>query len=203
MDIKKILAVDDDLVVLATISMGLSQAGYHVLQADSGEQAIKICARESLDLVILDMRMPVMSGLEVAKVLHKNSYAPFIFLSAFNDTELVKEAAEAGALGYLVKPIEISRIVPAVEVALVRHDELTKLEETTANLAEALEGSREIDVVIGLLMERYKTDRASAFNAMRDFARSQRCKIDLLARRLIAGEPIELIVLAGKNTKMK
>jgi len=191
-DMKKILVVDDDLVVLATISMGLSQAGYQVIQADSGELAIKICAKESLDLAILDMRMPSMDGLEVARILRKNGYAPFIFLSAFNDERLVKEAAEAGALGYLVKPLEISRIVPAVEVALVRHDELTKLEETTANLAEALAGNREIDVAIGLLMERYKADRASAFNAMRDFARSQRCKIDLLARRLIAGEHIEL-----------
>jgi response regulator NasT len=191
-DMRKILVVDDDLLVLATLSLGLNQAGYQVLQADSGELAIRICAKESFDLAILDMRMPGINGLDVAKTLREKDYAPFIFLSAFNDDELVREAAAAGALGYLVKPLEISRIVPAVEIALVRHDELSKLEVMTANLAEAMAGNREIDIAIGLLMERYKSDRASVFNAMRAYARSNRCKVVSVAQRLISGEQLEL-----------
>ena len=112
---QKILVVDDDLVVLATISMGLRQAGYQVLQVDSGELAVQICKREAPELAILDIRMPGMSGFEVAEILRKKSKTPFIFLSAYSDEESVKSAKELGALGYLVKPVEIKHLVPAIE----------------------------------------------------------------------------------------
>jgi response regulator NasT len=189
---KKILVVDDDLVVLATLSMGLKQAGYQVFQVGDGAAAIQVELLENPDLAILDMRMPGMSGLDVAKVLHERGRTPFIFLSAFNDDEIVKAAAESGALGYLVKPIEISRIVPAIEVAMVRHDELSKVTNNSINLMDSLNKNREIDVAIGLLMERYAIDRASAFDAMREYARCNRCKAFSVAQRLIDGERLEL-----------
>lgn len=186
----KILVVDDDLVVLATVGLGLRQAGYQVLQVDSGELVIQICRREKPDLAILDMRMPGMSGIEVAEVLRKETQVPFIFLSAFSDEEIVRAAAETGALGYLVKPIEISRLVPAIEVALARAEEFGKLEQDKANLAEALERNRDIDVAIGLVMQRHHLDRAAAFESLRSYARSQRCKITEVAQWLIDGEVI-------------
>ena len=189
---KKILVVDDELVVLATLSMGLKQAGYQVFQVGDGAAAIQVAQLENPDLAILDMRMPGMSGLDVAKVLHERGRTPFIFLSAFNDDEVVKAAAEAGALGYLVKPIEISRIVPAIEVALVRHDELLKLANNNLNLIEALNKNREIDIAIGLLIERYRISRAGAFDAIREYARYHRCKVTIVAQRLIEGEQLDL-----------
>jgi response regulator NasT len=189
---KKILVVDDDLVVLATLSMGLKQAGYQVFQVSNGASAIQVEQFENPDLAILDMRMPGLSGLDVAKILHARGRTPFIFLSAFNDDEAVKAAADAGALGYLVKPIEISRIVPAIEVAMVRHDELSKAVNNSINLIDSLNKNREIDIAIGLVMERYNIDRASAFDALRDYARSNRCKAAIVAQRLIDGERLEL-----------
>lgn len=186
-----ILVVDDDLVILATLSMGLQRAGYRVLQADNGQAALQLDRTVRPDLAILDMRMPGMSGLDVAKAISETTRTPFIFLSAFNDDAIVREAVEAGALGYLVKPVEIARIVPSIEVALARADELSALEKQKANLAEALDSSREIDVAIGLLMERKRIDRAGAFGLMRSYARSQRCKVAEVAQRLVAGERIE------------
>ena len=189
---QKILVVDDDLVVLATISMGLRQAGYQVLQVDSGELAVQICKREAPELAILDIRMPGMSGFEVAEILRKKSKTPFIFLSAYSDEESVKSAKELGALGYLVKPVEIKHLVPAIEVALARAEQLAKLEDANANLAVAMETSRETDVAIGIIMQRHRLSRADAFKTLRDYARSQRCKIDAMAQRVIAGEDIPL-----------
>jgi len=157
---QKILVVDDDLVVLATISMGLRQAGYQVLQVDSGELAVQICKREAPELAILDIRMPGMSGFEVAEILRKKSKTPFIFLSAYSDEESVKSAKELGALGYLVKPVEIKHLVPAIEVALARAEQLAKLEDANANLAVAMETSREIDVAI--IGKRRGQDRVDA-----------------------------------------
>lgn len=182
----KILVVDDDLVVLATTSIGLKQAGYEVLQADNGGWALKICQELKPDLVLLDVRMPVMSGIEVASVLSKWA-VPVIFLSAYSDEDMVKSAAQVGALGYLVKPVEISRIVPAIEVALMRADEQIKAGQVIENLTTTLEKNREIDISIGLLMERRRLDRVKAFERLRNYARSNRMKLIEVAKALIAG----------------
>ncbi|MDP3744987.1 MAG: response regulator [Methylotenera sp.] len=187
---QKILVVDDDLVVLATISMGLRQAGYQVLQVDSGELAVQICKREDPELAILDVRMPGMSGFEVAEILRKVSKTPFIFLSAYSDEESVQSAKELGALGYVVKPVEIKRLVPAIEIALARAEDLEKLEDINSNLVVAMEGNREIDVAIGIIMQCHRLNRADAFKTLRTYARSQRCKINTVAQRVISGEDI-------------
>lgn len=189
---QKIMVVDDDLVVLATIGMGLRQAGYQVLQVDSGELAVQICKRENPELAILDIRMPGMSGFEVAEVLRKVSKTPFIFLSAYSDEESVQSAKELGALGYLVKPVEIKRLVPAIEIALARAEELAKLEDVNSNLIVAMEGNREIDVAIGIIMQYHQLNRADAFKRLRTYARSQRVKINAVAQRVISGEDILL-----------
>lgn len=190
----KILVVDDDLVVLATISMALRRAGYQVVQADCGERAIEAARSEKPDLAILDMRMPGMCGIDVAEVLKKEKLVPFIFLSAFSDKEIVQDASAAGALGYVVKPIEISRLVPAIEVALARADEFEKLEQDKSNLSDALERNRETDVAIGLVMQRYHLERAAAFEFLRDYSRGRRCKIKETAQRLINGEELSLAI---------
>jgi len=182
----KILVVDDDLLVLATTTMGLQQVGYEAMQVDNGAEALQICAHERPDLVLLDIRMPLMSGFELARLLNERMI-PFIFLSAYSDEDMVKTAAEAGALGYLIKPIEISRIVPAIEIALILADEQIKAEQAIENLASALGKNREIDISIGLLMERYQFSQVTAFEHLRNYARSNRMKVIDVAKALITG----------------
>ena len=191
----KILVVDDDLAILATISLGLRKAGYQVLQVDSGKPALRICKHEKPDLAILDMIMPDMSGLEVARLLQGETATPFIFLSAHSDDSLVKAAVEAGALGYLLKPVEISRIVPAIEVALKRADELEQLRLNNANLGDVSLSSSETDMAVGLLMERHQLDRAAAFDTLRANARGHPGGIAALAQRLVSGEKVSLTLL--------
>ena len=191
----KILVVDDDLAVLATISLGLRKVGYQVFQVDSGKPALRICKHEKPDLAILDMIMPDMSGLEVARLLKSETATPFIFLSAHSDDSLVKAAVEAGALGYLLKPVEISRIVPAIEVALKRADELEQLRLGNADLGDISLSSRETDMAVGLIMERHHLDRAAAFDMLRANARGHPGGIASLAQRLVSGEKVSLTPL--------
>jgi response regulator NasT len=181
----RVLVVDDDRLVLATLAKGLRQWGYEVAEASSGETALKIALETCPDLVLLDVNMPRMSGLEVAKSLHAQSTIPFIFLTAYGDADIVKQATEHGAMGYLVKPVDISQIVPAIEAALARGKEFGQLRETEMQLSTALANTRETSIAVGILMEREHLDRHRAFDVLRDYARSQRRKIKDVAEELI------------------
>ena len=182
----KILVVDDDPLVLATTALGLQQAGYDALQADNGELAVKIANRELLDLALLDIRMPKLSGFEVAERLSELKI-PFVFLSAYGDEEMVEAASKVGALGYLVKPLEIGRIIPALEVALVRAEDISKSEQTIVNLSNTLEKNRAIDIAIGILMERFHINRVASFEKLRNYARSHQTKIIDVAEAVVQG----------------
>lgn len=181
----RVLLVDDDRLVLATLAKGLRQWGYEVAEASSGEAGLKFALETRPDIVLLDENMPRMSGLEVAKSLRAQTAIPFIFLTAYGDSEIVRQAAELGAMGYLVKPIDISQIVPAIEAALARSKELTRLRETETQLSTALASGRETSMAVGILMVREHLDRDSAFELLRDYARSQRRKINEVADELL------------------
>jgi response regulator NasT len=115
-----ILVCDDDRLVLATLVHGLKAAGFNVLEADNGDDAILLARERRPDLALLDMRMNGKTGLDVAAYLRDHVGTPFMFLSAFNDERIVRQAVEFGALAYLVKPLDVRQIVPAVEAALER-----------------------------------------------------------------------------------
>jgi CheY-like chemotaxis protein len=113
----KILVVDDDRLVLATVVHGLSEAGYVVIDADNGDDAILLAREHRPDLALLDIRMEGKSGFDVAAYLREYLQTPFMFLSAFADEETTAKVRELGAIAYLVKPLDIRQIVPAVEAA--------------------------------------------------------------------------------------
>lgn len=185
---RRLLLVDDDRLILATLSQGLSSAGYEVVQAASGEEAVSLAQRETFDLAVLDVRMPEMSGIDVAHFLHENTEIPFIFLSAYGDRDVVSEGVSEGALGYLVKPLDVSQLVPAIEAALGRATDLNQLRESQAQLTTALSGNRQTSVAVGLLMERYRLSEREAFERLRAYARSNRRKLHDVARDLVEAE---------------
>ena len=115
----KILVVDDDRLVLATVTHGLAKAGYEIIDADNGDDAILLARQHRPDLALLDIRMEGMSGFDVAAYLRESLQTPFMFLSAFADDATVAQVKALGAVAYLVKPLDISQIVPTVEAALV------------------------------------------------------------------------------------
>jgi len=113
----KILVVDDDRLVLATVTHGLAQAGYEVIDADNGDDAILLARQHRPDLALLDIRMEGMSGFDVAAYLREYLQTPFMFLSAFSDDQTVEQVKALGAVAYLVKPLDVGQIVPTVEAA--------------------------------------------------------------------------------------
>jgi response regulator NasT len=112
-----ILVVDDNRLVLATLTDGLSQAGYRVVDADNGDDAMLLAREQRPDLALLDIRMEGKSGFDVARYLRNQCRMPFMFLSAFSDEETVAQVEALGAVAYLVKPLDIRKLVPAVEAA--------------------------------------------------------------------------------------
>lgn len=183
---KRLLLLDDDRLVLATLGEGLRQAGYRVATASSVEEAEDVLAGGGIDLAILDVRMPGLSGIDLAWRLHDaNNDVPFIFLTAYSDEELVEQASEAGAMGYVVKPADPDRLVPAIEAAFARAADVRKLRETGRQLQTALDADRDVSLAIGILMERRRLGRQEAFELLRGQARTERRKLIELAREIV------------------
>ena len=172
-----ILVADDDRLVLGLLTHGLAQSGYRVTGAANGAQALELAERNHPDLVLLDIRMPAMDGLEVGRQLWQKAGVPFIFLSAYGEKEYVEQAAESGALGFLVKPLDVPQIIPTIEAALARAEEIEGLRRTGAQLQTALDSGRETGMAVGILMERHNLGRKEAFEALRSEARSQRRRL--------------------------
>lgn len=180
-----LLIADDDRLVLATLAEGLRRAGHTVLEAASGEEAIAIAGEQPPDLAILDMRMPGRSGVDVAVWLRERTDTPFIFLSAYGDTAAVEEAVRTGALGYLVKPLDVQQILPTIDAALMRGRELNALLEEEAQLSAALRLGRQTSLAVGILMARDQLTEQAAFNQLRTQARAERRKVSDLAVEVI------------------
>lgn len=181
---RHVLVVDDDRLVLAALAEGLRAAGYRVTGAASGEDALAAAGRDVPDLALLDVRMPGLSGIELGARLREVG-VPFLYLSAYGDREAVDDALDKGALGYLVKPLDIQQIIPSIEAALVRARDLRKLRETEAQLSAALSGTREISMAVGLLMMRDRINREDAFDLLRANARAQRRTVAEIAKELL------------------
>jgi response regulator NasT len=186
----RLLVVDDDRLVLANIADGLEQAGYAVARATSGEAAIRMCAEAPPDLVIMDLRLPGLSGTETARKIREQSKIPVFFLSAFDSEDAVTEALANGGLGYLVKPVRLNQLLTSIKAALARAADIETLEATEEHLRVALQGDRNIGIATGILMERRRMSAAEAFDFLRQRARSQRQKVREVAEQLVAAAEI-------------
>ena len=198
-----ILLVDDDQLLLQFLAEVLAHAGYETVAAASAAEAIRQIELREPDLALLDITMPGMSGLELARHLHEHTSVPFMFLSALGDSEIGKQAATYGAVGFVVKPVDAVRLMPAFEAGLARADEIRQLRRTEVNLNAALAAGRETSLAVGLLMGRFQADRNTAFEVLRDHARSSRRKINEVADQLLAAEEVLNSLHAGFASRIK
>lgn len=181
-----LMVVDDDRLVLATLVAGLKQAGFDVIEADNGDDAILLARKHKPRLAILDMRMQGKSGMDVARYLAANTDTGFMFLSAFGDSDIVEEATRMGALGYLVKPLDVRQIVPAVRAALSRAGEMRGPAPVAppADAPPAAPGRDEY-IAIGILMERLRIDYDRALAALRLQAGAENRDVAELASTMV------------------
>lgn len=181
----RILVVDDDRLVLATLASGLQQQGYDVATADSGAPALQQYQESTPDLVVLDYRMPGMTGPEVAREMLDMAYRPIIMLSAYDDKALVDEAVRLGVSGYLVKPVDVNQLVPSIEAALARYAEVNALLNSESDLREGLERSRMVSTAVGILMSSRDMTIDTAYDALRRLARDERRPLKDVADELV------------------
>lgn len=181
----RLMVVDDDRLVLATLVNGLRNRGYEVSGFATGDEALLAYRLDPPDLVMLDMRMPGMSGTETAHAMLAHLHRPILMLSAHDDQAIVKEAVSIGVAGYLVKPIEVNQLVPTIEATLARFAEVAALMANTENLREGLEQNRVISTVVGILMERAGLGQDQAFEHLRQLARHRRRTLRDVAAEII------------------
>src|SRR5262252_8151003 len=148
----RLLLVDDEPIILDTLAGGLASLGYRVQKSDSPQKALEHYKSETPDLVILDYRMPVMDGLQLARAMIAFAHRPIVMLSAFNDLPLVREAIGVGISTYLVKPVDAERLAPSIEAALARFTEISALLKQGANLQAGVETHRLISTAVGIVM---------------------------------------------------
>ncbi len=186
----KILVVDDDRLVLATLTHGLTQAGYTVIDADNGDDAILLAREHRPELALLDIRMEGKSGFDVAAYLREYCQMPFMFLSAFSDEATLAQVKALGAVAYLVKPLDIRQIVPAVEAAFAN---LSARPQRAAAAEDAL--AAPVAMAVGVLMHRYSLARGPALERLRRLAQTENRSLADQAERLL--QAVELLSNSG------
>ena len=191
----KILVVDDDRLVLATVTHGLSAAGYEVIDADNGDDAILLAREHRPDLALLDIRMEGMSGFDVAETLRDKYRIPFMFLSAFSDDATVAQVKALGAVAYLVKPLDIRQIVPAVEAALANVGARRAAAPPAAPVPAPMALDPVVAMAVGVLMHRYSLTRGAALERLERQAQSEQRAPAEQAERLL--QAVELLSSSG------
>lgn len=190
-----ILVVDDDRLVLATLVHGLTQAGYEVLDADNGDDAILLAREHRPDLALLDIRMDGKSGLDVAEYLRDYCQIPFMFLSAFADEATLAQVKALGAVAYLVKPLDIREIVPAVEAAFagIEARRAAAVAGAASPAPQPLSLETPVALAVGVLMHRYSLSRVTALERLQRLAQAENRSLADQAERLL--QAVELLGL--------
>ncbi|HYY76261.1 MAG TPA: response regulator [Gaiellaceae bacterium] len=183
----RILIAEDETIIRLDLREILERAGFEVCaEARDGEEAVELASRERPDLAILDVRMPRLDGIEAARRILEARPIPIVMLTAYGHDELVSRAVEAGVFGYLVKPFRESDLLPAIQAARARHEELRALRDEAESLAEALATRKVVERAKGLLMEREGLSEGDAFARLRRASQVSGRPMKVVAEALIA-----------------
>ncbi len=183
----RVLIAEDEALIRLDLAEMLVEEGYDVVgEAGDGETAVRLAEDLRPDLVIMDIKMPIMDGIAAAEKIATARIAPVVVLTAFSQRDLVERARNAGAMAYLVKPFQKSDLVPAIEVALSRYAELATLESEVATLTERLETRKAVERAKGSLMSQYGMNEPQAFKWIQRTAMDHRMTMREVAERIIA-----------------
>ena len=191
---RRVVVAEDESLIRIDIVETLRDNGFDVVgEAGDGETAVALARELRPDLVVMDIKMPKLDGIAAAKQLTDDNVAPVVLLTAFSQRDLVERATEAGALAYVVKPFTQNDLLPAIEIALARHQQIVALENEVADLAERFETRKLVDRAKGLLTDKMGLSEPEAFRWI------QKASMD---RRLTMHEVAQSVVeqLAPKKT---
>ena len=179
---RRVLIAEDEALIRLDLAEMLREEGYQVVgEAGDGQEAVDLAESLTPDLVIMDVKMPRRDGIDAAAEIAAKRIAPVVVLTAFSQRDLVEKARDAGAMAYLVKPFSISDLVPAIEVAVSRFEEITQLEREVATLGERLETRKLIERAKGLLQAKHGMTEPEAFSWMQRAAMDRRTTMKRVA----------------------
>ncbi len=191
MGVTRILIAEDNDLVALTLEEQLKGLGYDVIGiARTGAEAIDLATRLGPDLIIMDIRMPEMEGTEAAARINQQRPTPILMLTAYTDRETIRRAEQAGALAYLVKPVNEAELAPAINIALARFRDLQALRAQVHELEESLEARKLIERAKGILMQRLGLTERDAYERLRQRARDKRAKMKDIAQAIIEAEEL-------------
>ncbi len=180
-----LVAEDDSLIRMDLIEM-LREEGYEVVgEAPNGQVAVELTEQLTPDLVIMDVKMPIRDGIDAASEIAEKKLAPVVMLTAFSQREFIEKARDAGAMAYLVKPFTKADLVPAIEVAVSRYNEVSALEKEVATLGDRLETRKLVERAKGLLMEKQSLSEPEAFKWIQRAAMDRRTTMKAVAQVVV------------------
>ena len=182
---KVLVAEDDSLIRMDLIEM-LREEGYDVVgEAPNGQAAVELTESLGPDLVIMDIKMPIRDGIDAATEIAQKRLAPVVMLTAFSQRDFIEKARDAGAMAYLVKPFTKADLVPAIEVAVSRYQELKMLEREVATVNDRLETRKVVERAKGLLMEKQGLSEPEAFKWIQRAAMDRRTTMKAVAQVVV------------------
>lgn len=185
----RIVIADDEPIIRMDLRRTLENMGHVVTgEAGDGKQAVEMTREFKPDVVILDIKMPVMDGIDAAKLISTEGIAPVLLLTAYSQKDLVERARDAGVFAYLVKPFKEADLMPAIEIAIARFDEYLEIEKEAAELEDKLETRKAVDRAKGILMDQYGLKEQDAF---------RRIQLQSMNTRKSMREIAEAIILAN------
>ena len=183
----RVLIAEDETIIRLDLRELLERSGFEVCaEARDGEEAVALARSEQPDVAIMDVKMPKLDGIEAARRILDERPIPIVMLTAYGQQELVSRAVEAGVFGYLVKPFREQDLLPAIETARARHDELAALREEAESLAEALAARKAIERAKGLLMAKEGLTEQDAFARLRKASQVSGRPLRVVAEAVVA-----------------
>ena len=188
----RVVIADDDPIIRMDLREMLTGLEYLVVgEAGDGQSAVNLARELRPDLVIMDIRMPEMDGIEAARALTAEDIAPVLLLTAYSEPDLVQRATQAGVIGYLVKPFREAQLGPAIDVTLSRFREFRQVRTELGNVKEALDARKVIERAKGLLMERYSLTEPEAFRRIQKRSMDTRRSMKEIAEAILLADELE------------
>jgi response regulator NasT len=183
----RVLIAEDETIIRLDLRTLLERAGFEVCaEARDGEEAVELARETQPEVAVLDVKMPRLDGIEAARRILDERPIPIVMLTAYGQEELVSRAIEAGVFGYLVKPFREQDLLPAIQTARARHEELAALREEAESLSEALAARKAIERAKGLLMEKEKLTEEEAFARLRKASQVSGRPLKVVAEAVVA-----------------
>jgi len=182
----RVVIADDESIICMDLREMLGNLGYLVVgEAGDGRSAVNLARELRPDVVLMDIKMPDLDGIEASRMLTEERIAPVVLLTAFSQRDLVERAKEAGVVGYLVKPVQEADLAPAIEIALARFVEFRELEQEVDNLQDQLETRKLVDRAKGILMDTQGLTEAAAFRRIQKMSMNTRKSMKEIAQAII------------------